>query len=135
MRRLVSNKFILIIVVLLTISCSKKADYDFIITNETDFIINSFIIGSGDHRLDVTVQSNAKSEKVTYEFDGTYFNFTEPLLTLAVEQYSDSVDTYNYGTGGVTSIPDLSDESVNMINIKIDEESSTSNVSFKIETN
>ncbi len=129
------HKLILFSCILLAISCSEKADYDFIITNETDYQINSFVIGSGDDRIVITIQPNDTSEIVTYEFDGTYFNFTEPLLTLMVKQYSDSIGTYDYNTGGGTSIPDLKDDSVNRIYIKLDEKSSDSDVIFKIETN
>ncbi|MDN4165028.1 hypothetical protein QWY31_05910 [Cytophagales bacterium LB-30] len=123
------------IVVVLSLSCSKKADYDFIITNGTDYTINSFVIGSGNDRIDVTIMPNDTSEIVTYEFDGTFFNFTEPLLTLAVKQYFDSIKQYDYNKGGGTSIPDLKEDSENKVTIKLDKESSVSNILFELEIN
>ena len=104
-------------------------------SNETDYLINSFIIGSGDDKIEISIDPKGTSEIVTYEFGGTYFNFTEPLLAVAVKQYSDSIDTYDYNTGGVISIPDLFDKSSNSIKISLDKESTNSNVIFLLETN
>lgn len=133
--RIANPKLIIILFVLINISCSKKATYDFEVSNETDYFINTFVIGSGDDKVKISINPNETSEIVSYEFGGTYFNFAEPMMSLAVKQYSDSIEVYDYNTGGGTSIPDLYKNKTNRIKISLDKESTDLNVVFLIETN
>ncbi len=126
---------ILILIPIVISSCSKARDYEFVVYNATDYKIDIFKIGSGKRKIEISVKPNDTSEVFVYEFDGTYFNFTEPLLGLHVYEYSDSINTYNNGIGQLASIPDLRKKSTNIIDISLREDAMERDCIFEIKVN
>ena len=98
-------------------SCSRKRDYKFIVYNKTDYNINSLIIGSGNDMIKFKVAAHDTSEIVVWHFGGTYFNFTEPLVSINVSEYADSIQTYKNINGSLASIIDLKKKTTNIIEI------------------
>lgn len=135
MRKSLSLILISFAIIFILISCSRKRDYEFVVNNKTAYKIISFSIGSGNEKVQVSLNPYTTSDIVTYHFGGTYFNFTEPLLGLGVDEYSDSINTYKNDIGRVTSIPELNKKSKNNIEISLKSTGSSNNDIFEIIVN
>jgi hypothetical protein len=116
-------------------SCSRQHDYKFIAYNSTDYKIEILKIGSGENRIEISVDPNDSTELFTYHFAGTYFNFTEPLLYLFISEYSDSSRVYINKYGQVASIPDLLKKSINRIDISLEADTLGKEYIFDIRVN
>jgi len=120
-----------ILVCIFMISCSKEHDYEFIVSNKTSYKINSFKIDN----IEIAIEPNATSEMITWHFDGTNFNFTEPLLSLYITEYSDSLNVLKNNIGQLTSIIDLNKKNVNKIEISLRNDYQNNDYKFDIKVN
>ncbi|MGM0580435.1 MAG: hypothetical protein ACQETL_07135 [Bacteroidota bacterium] len=107
----------LLISVCVLFSCTRKNEYEFQILNQTDYSLDRFELGSRNGEINIELNRYDTSNIIIYDFEGTYFNFTEPMLYMAVVEYSDSIKTYKNDFGHMTSIPDLSRNNLNIIEV------------------
>ncbi|WKK77806.2 hypothetical protein QYS49_12370 [Marivirga salinae] len=115
----IQGPIFLLISVWVLISCTRKNEYEFQVINQTDYNLDRFALGNGNDKINMELSPHDTSNIIIYDFAGTYFNFTEPMLYLAVVEYSDSSKTYSNDIGHMTSIPDLSRNNLNIIEINL----------------
>lgn len=125
-------KFLCILISVILISCSMERDYEFKVYNKTNYKINSFKI---EEDVEIAIEPNDSSEIITWHHDGTYFNFTEPLVALFIAEYSDSLNVFKNSIGQVFSIPDLNKKDVNRIEITLCDNCQIKDYIFDIEVN
>lgn len=85
--------------------------------------------------IELSLEPNDSSEFVTYNFDGTIFNFAEPYIGLRVAEYSDSTGTYKNVIGQGMSVPDAFKKSVNRIEIYLVNDYKNKDYIFDIHVN
>jgi hypothetical protein len=113
------------------ISCIKEYDYEFIVYNKTNYKINSFKIDN----IVIEIEPNDTSERITWYYEGSCFNFSEPLLGLYIAEYSDSLTEFKNSIGKVTSICDLNKKSVNRVEINLCNDNQNEDYIFDIKVN
>ena len=104
----------------LLFSCSRTKEYRFTVTNETDYTLNSVMIGwcNGDNKK-LLIPPHSTSEEFTLEYKVGAMNVFAPgSLCMNVLSYSDSTTTYENTYGKGRDRGDL--EKVNSIVIKLD---------------
>jgi hypothetical protein len=103
-------------------SCSLPREYQFQIENATAYEIDTFRIGQKKDSTFVSIASDSTSPVIHYQFNGTLFNFAEPMIYLTVGSCYDSIQRYenHTSTGKLISVPNLYKRKVNLLRITTD---------------
>jgi hypothetical protein len=105
------------------ISCTNDIRHQFIIENKTQYVINKILIGGTD-TLIFSIRPNGTSEPfVVTRRDNMVSLFSEPLLAITVQSYSDSIATYENNIGEVIGFAGFNTDKVNTLTIRNDDSS------------
>ena len=126
--------FLLIGLIVLS-SCSHKVNYEFMVKNETNYTINTFRIGMGNEKIIISMKPQDSLDNVICKFKEPYFNAAEPLLSLSISKFSDSIKVYENEIGHITSVSDLIKDEINTIKITLQEDVSNTTDIFDFRIN
>lgn len=116
-----ANFIILALALFILSACSKETGYVFTIENTTDYTINRINVG-GTKQSTFSIPPNEISEPfVAIRISNFATFFSEPLMTITVLEYSDSISSYQNNIGEVLSFDKFSTKEVNRISLKLDE--------------
>ena len=123
-----------IIVIFLISSCTRTRTYDFESINTTHFNLEVFEIGNHEDIVTIQINPYDTAQITGYEIEGVLL-VKEPLLGLAVSEYSDSTGSYSNNSGSLTSILDLDKDNFNIIKVVPKNNSIYENDIFAFEVN
>jgi len=113
---------IILIALLLSVtitSCSKEREYEFIIENDTDYVLEIVRFSCAVNKHSQKVDSNSSTGPFIIEYKAPFLPLSEPLLCLTILRYSDSKNSYENTNGRTFSISGLSRRRINYLKVGI----------------
>lgn len=99
-------------------SCFRERGYRLQVANKTDYHINKMTF-KADEQTVLSVNPNSISEEFIISIKLSTFSLSEPLLSVRINEYSDTSTTYENKIGQVISIEKLNKKDVNNVSIEL----------------
>lgn len=128
---------ILSLFIMLLPSCKKDGgvEYEFIVTNLTNYHLDQIEFGCGKTYISTEVEANTVSAPFFIKYKAPVFPVTQPLLCIGVLKYSDTLSSYENSYGRTIPFSDLKEEEVNNVKVEINSSSRDSLDVFIISVN
>ena len=110
--------FFLLLIFPLLHSCRKEYTYKCTLVNETGYHIKLISFDCSVEDINLSVPAFGTSEPFQLKYKSRMLNFAEPVVCISVEEYEDSLQSYENSVGGMMSISDLEENNQFVIRTK-----------------